>query len=246
MAPRRFAAHKRRSDDEVMTKPGRHRPNLGAHPEPMTRSRGADCTLPAAQYCDAPHARLPLFRAPIPRATRRPKPFRTIQLALWPPSPFASKLIPAQRRAKTCRPPPPQSNRETPSAPSHINRCSRPSLQRSALHVSSPSFMSSTRRRAISKYAMRTRAMQSQKRIRMNYKFPQAMQSANSIQHQFTMRTTRSTLSISHFEHSKAQKSMLLRNTFGSAERKIEVEFILHVNKNVELAHDFFVRSDSD
>jgi hypothetical protein len=234
MAPRRFAAHKRRSDDEVMTKPGRHRPNLGAHPEPTTRFRGADCTLPAAQYCDAPHARLPLFRAP------RPRPFRTIQLVLWPPSPFASKLIPAQRRATICRPPPPQSNRETPSTPSHINCCSRPSLQRSALHASSPSFMSSTRHRAISKCAMRTRAMQSQKRIRMNYKFPQAMQSAHSIQHQFTMRTTRSTLSISHFEHSKAQKSMLLRNTFGSAERKIEVESILHVNKNVELAHDFF------
>lgn len=244
MAPRRFAAHKRRSDDEVMTKPGRHRPYLGAHPEPMTRFRGADRTLPAAQYCDAPRARAPLFRAPIPRATCRPKPFRTIQLALWPPSPFASKLIPAQRRATTCRPPP--SNRETPSTPSRINRCSRRSLQRSALHASSPPFMSSTRRRAISKCAKRTRAMQSQKRIRMNYKFPQAMQSAHSIQHQFTMRTRRSTLSISHFEHSKAQKSMLLRNTFSSVERKIEVESILHVNKNVELAHDFFVRSDSD
>jgi hypothetical protein len=46
MAPRRFAAHKRRSDDEVMTKPGRHRPNLGAHPEPMTRFRGADRVSP--------------------------------------------------------------------------------------------------------------------------------------------------------------------------------------------------------
>jgi hypothetical protein len=72
------------------------------------------------------------------------------------------------------------------------------------------------------------------------------MQCAHSITHQFTTRTARSTLSISLFEHSKAQKSMLLRNTFGSVERKIAVELILHVNKNVELAHDFFVRSDSD
>jgi hypothetical protein len=107
-------------------------------------------------------------------------------------------------------------------------------------NASSPSFMSSTRHRTISKCVMRTRAMQSQKRIRMNYKYSQAMQSSHSIQHQFTMRTTRSTLSISQFEHLKAQKSMLLRNTFGSAERKIKVESILHVNKNAELAHDFF------
>ena len=47
-------------------------------------------------------------------------------------------------------------------------------------------------------------------------------------------------LSNSNFKHPKQQKSMPLRNTFGSAERKIGVEFILHVNKNVELAHDFF------
>ncbi|MFV0368105.1 MAG: hypothetical protein ACK5KM_06565, partial [Hyphomicrobiaceae bacterium] len=43
----------------------------------------------------------------------------------------------------------------------------------------------------------------------------------------------------------KQQKTMRIRNTFTCVAKKIEVIVILHVNKIEELAHIFFVRTDS-
>lgn len=226
-----------------MTRSGHRRTHFGARLEPMPGNCGAERINGRPIFCEtrihsgAPHQRrlsvghltrpLRLTSSMDRRYQRRFTPTRLLHFAVledsttncnsaWRHCPQPPCTMPAHRLLYAHEPP------------------SSGAAQSSADHL----------RNSWQRY--QTMRISHSKRVQSISILHLAMHHAPSFHLPFASRKQTDMLSNSNFKHPKRLKSMPLRNTFGSVERKIEVEFILHVNKNVELAHDFFVRTDSN